>query len=659
MLLPLASLGGSTGGGSLPGIFNPLAYGALGDGSYDDGPAIRSMYAAIASAGGGYVWCPPGKTFVLGQDGANAWCAEVPSNTIHVGVRGASWFKMKAGMGSSSVKLLRANHKANLTFKGLGFDGNWGATLGVTDSQDGINHATQEDPKNHLLMFQGCEDVLVEDCLFRQAYGDFIWVGYSQIDTTRWSKRVRFRHCFGEMSARSGIALGQAVDGVSLSHVQFRTIYAQALDSEPVDQPTRNVTVEDCYLGGWWNQANPLREVNSPLSIAGGSTLMPAEHSLARNWRVRDTTIAGCVAIQTAKDVVFERCRVLCDWAGYSRPPILVQGYVDDLWILDSFVYDRTTSILPLTHQAAVEINSYGAGNTIIQPVGVHVRGNRVKARNGRHGILVSGSGGRAHNGGGGTIKSLADDSGTASAITSTTLTDSTKSWATDQWQGWEVRVGTVHGVVLSNTATVLTLFQQAVAAATWMTPDGEGAATPSPGAYKIIGRSGVVVVDENDVDCSDDGRGQGGRGIWVYAERYGMRVAVTKNRVKNANGDAIVLEGVDADRAIKHLEVADNKAFDDQPTPTCTNAVRFILPQHITKLILRNNQAGDGVANAVSGLTSGVWLVEDGVVQRWAGYGAPAFAAPKGSIYTRVDGVAGTLEYVNQNGSTTWGAFA
>ncbi len=657
MLLPLASLGGSTGGGALPGVYNPLAFGALGNGVADDGPAIRSMYAAIGAAGGGYVWAPPGKTFLLGQDGANSWCVDVPSNVITLGVRGASWFKMQAGLGV--VRLFKSDGKANITFRGVGFDGNWGATVGVTDSLDGINHTTQADPKNHLLMLLGCENVLVEDCLFRQAYGDFIWCGYSQADTTRWSKQLRFVHCAGDVSARSGIAFGQAVDGVSLDHVQFRTIYAQAIDSEPVDQPTRNVVVDHCYLDGWWNKENPAREVNSPLAIAGGSVLTPAASNTARGWRVRNTTVVGACVISMARDVVLEKCRLICDWAGYSKAPVLVQGYADDVWVLDNEVYDRTGSIISTTHEAGIEVRAYGSGSTLVQPVGVHVHGNRVRARNGRHGIYVAGTGGRAHNGGGGTIKSLADDSGTASAITATTLTDSTKSWATDQWQGWEVRVGSKHAVVLSNTATVLTLFQQAVAAATWMTPLGDGTTTPSPGAYKIVGRAGVVVVDENDVDCSDDGNGQGGRGVWVYGERFGMRVAVTKNKVKNANGDAYVIEGVDADRAMKHIEVADNKAYDDQPTPTCTNAVRFILPQHISKLILRNNQAGDGVANAVSGLTSGVWLVEDGVVQRWAGYGAPTHAAPKGSIYTRVDGAAGTLEYVNQNGSTTWGAFA
>lgn len=37
------------------------------------------------------------------------------------------------------------------------------------------------------------------------------------------------------------------------------------------------------------------------------------------------------------------------------------------------------------------------------------------------------------------------------------------------------------------------------------------------------------------------------------------------------------------------------------------------------------------------------------------AGTGAPTFTAPKGTIYTRLDGGAATMLYVNNNGATTW----
>lgn len=39
------------------------------------------------------------------------------------------------------------------------------------------------------------------------------------------------------------------------------------------------------------------------------------------------------------------------------------------------------------------------------------------------------------------------------------------------------------------------------------------------------------------------------------------------------------------------------------------------------------------------------------------AGTGAPTFTAPKGTLYTRLDGGANTRLYINSDGATTWGA--
>lgn len=77
-----------------------------------------------------------------------------------------------------------------------------------------------------------------------------------------------------------------------------------------------------------------------------------------------------------------------------------------------------------------------------------------------------------------------AGDSGTTtSAPTSTTATDTGKSWTTNVWAGRIVTIGNVYGVVLSNTATVLTVDQ-------WYNPASPGGAagtTPSTGGYCIL----------------------------------------------------------------------------------------------------------------------------------------------------------------------------
>lgn len=71
---------------------------------------------------------------------------------------------------------------------------------------------------------------------------------------------------------------------------------------------------------------------------------------------------------------------------------------------------------------------------------------------------------------------------GTATAVGTTTMTDSGASWTTNLWAGKYVTVGSVIGVVISNTGTVLTIDQ-------WSTPGSSdtAASNPSTGVYHIL----------------------------------------------------------------------------------------------------------------------------------------------------------------------------
>lgn len=75
-----------------------------------------------------------------------------------------------------------------------------------------------------------------------------------------------------------------------------------------------------------------------------------------------------------------------------------------------------------------------------------------------------------------------AGDTGTSTAVSSTSLTDSGKSWTTNAWAGRVVYSGATYGVVLSNTGTVLTIDKWYAPAS----PGGAAASTPATGSYVI-----------------------------------------------------------------------------------------------------------------------------------------------------------------------------
>jgi hypothetical protein len=653
----------ASNGGGYP-VFNVVDYGAVGDGVTDDRAAFDAAATAAHAAGGGEVHVPVG-TYIIGKNPAGAWnwrLNTLSNITISGPNKGAATIKQKAAMPSSSASLLNLQNCTNIKIRNLTFDGNWGATDNSTDTLAGINHDTQVDPKNHCIMVRGSTDVVIEDCVFTDCYGDFIWVGYNASDVSDWSDNILINRCRGHLAARNGVTIGQAVENVICRDSKWTHIYAQAFDSEPVDMPTRNILVEGCYLGLWWNPGNVARTGNQSVSIYGGTAVRPGPNATSRHWRVRDCTIEGSCLVFNAEDVVIEDCRFINDFTGESYPPIDVNGFADDVWIQNNYVYDRVTSTTG-NHDASIQVRTYAAATTNMQPVGVFIRGNRIKPRNSRMGILVSGTGGRAYS----TGAVQADTSGTLTGATTSTLTDSGAAWTTNQWQGYQVRVGTAIATVETNTSTVLTLYVDLAGGATaWTDRFGDmDATTPASGTYYLTGRSGWVHVEDNQIDCSnDDGQTGGTTGIKVYAYRAGMRVKVAGNEIKNANDEGILIQGVDANRTFLNLEVIDNIAYDDQASPTCTATVRYST-FYATRHVERGNSAGDGVAAARAGLSSGYWLVSDGSPAVYAGYGAPSHTATKGSIYTRCDGTAGvlgeagTLRYVNSTGATTWVALA
>lgn len=707
---------------SIP-VFDAKKYGAVGDGLVDDSASIRLAIAAAAAAGGGIVYFPKG-TYLISKDGSNAWCIDIGgSNVTLMGVPGASTIKAAAGMPGSSVAILRINEKNNVTLYGLTVDGNWGnasttiaaasnnvalpaATINVLDTtgfpasgttvvettaglqsvtytgktatsftgcsggtgtmvggnsylfrggvvgyvnaNTGINHTTQGDPKNYGAFVRGSSNVHIDNCIFQQIYGDAIWFGQGATDFSKWTEFATVTRTRINMCARSGIAAAQKARKLTVDKCYIDNVYsgAQSFDTEPVGigASVRDVTIKDTFFGGWWGRADPSFDTNIALSITSGYSSATSELDAGRNFRVSDCTFHGAIYIFNAIDIDIERCRVVCDWNGKSYAPISISGTSDDIRIRDCYVYARTQTGTGAT--AGIAVSYYAVGANTYHPSNVLVKNNIIHARNGNAGIIVNGTGGIEFD-----SVVVPGETNTATGIADTVVTRTGAAWTENQWVGYRVKMGSAYGVIVSNTVNTFTV-------TAWSTPLGNAALTPAAGAYEIFSGGGLVDLDGNQIDCTNDGNGQGGVGIKVIADRAGVRVRIRRNIIKNALASAIDIDATN--RSVESVEINGNHAWNNEISSTTAQHIKFTVPSNIQKLILGGNTQGDGVAVAVSGLTSGKWLEEDGEMQHWAGWGSPngVIAAKVGSLYRRRDDGAAAamwLKQTNEDANTGW----
>lgn len=182
--------------------------------------------------------------------------------------------------------------------------------------------------------------------------------------------------------------------------------------------------------------------------------------------------------------------------------------------------------------------------------------------------------------------------------------------------------------------------------------------------------------------------RSCGKNGIWIDAGLYSIyNVVLSDNQINVANtslsaGTAGIKVSAVSGKAVRGLTMVGNQVL---------NAVQkgILLSGDITDLVYLNHIAATSTpgaldiglriqsgtitrgsfAGTITGyttpldLTTAPTFVDVSVATPMPGWtqnnGAPTTKAPKGTIYERKDGSAGSLLYVNTDGGTTWSAFA
>jgi hypothetical protein len=540
-----------------------------------------------------------------------------------------------------------------------------GYKVGYLDANTGINHTTQADPKNHAVMIRGSSNIRIENCDFKQTYGDGVWIGRAaDDDPTKPARDVHIVGCTFNISARNGVTMGSAQKRIWIERCRFDNIFTTCIDSEPQSMSgySRDVFIDRNYIGGWFNQAGGGGN-NNLISCVGGWVVGHNQQSQARGWRITDNFIAGCTMIFTASDIVMRNNRIVLDYAGGTpRAPIFIDHSVNDITIDGNYIYDNADLgvFASHIHDGAIQCQFYSGGHPNNAPASVKITRNQIHARKLVNGIFIDGVGGFSRDD---ATPVIVPATGTATSVTSSTLVHTLAGWTVNQYEGWEVVIGGVRATVTSNTSDTLTLVVPPLAATAWHTPLGTPTVTPSTGTYVITSMSGMCEISDNEIDCGADGNAAGGYGIFLYNDRAGGRISVRNNRIKNATDYGIRVTGAAA-KPILFLEMVDNKVWDDQPSATTTAAIRFSNAESsssVGKLIMRGNTIVGGVTTLLSNVSAGTWLVSDGTAPVWTGYNTPegAVTAGIGAMFLRLDGSTSTTLYVKTSGTgnTGWTA--
>ena len=602
--------------------------------------------------------------------------------------------------------------------------------IGRLDNNTGLNHASQADPKNHGTFVRGSSTVSINNCLYRGIYGDGVWIGHDMTTGHSPSLDVNVRNTAISVCARNGVTLGGICAGIRLRGVTIDYAIATGFDTEAPFSWSRDVVIEGCRLGRWWNPSNPALNANISLSIVGaGGQGDFQQGTLARNYRVTDTLLLGSVQVANAYDCVINNCRQALDFYGDSLAGVQILGYADNFWITDSYFYCRTFTTRRLSGNTAISVSAASAD---LRPRGVNVVRNRIHAKHGNSGISVACPGGRLGTRGTSTGVTRSDF-GATRVFDATTLTDATKSavWTANEFVGARLYIGSSYGIITGNTGTVLTFsggwvggqpaagthaysitatvqdstatwttnqFKGQVAVTggvegvvttndmttlhlasaydglSWRFPTGDNGPIPASGlTYEVRASTSLVYIQDNIVDCSDDGAGQGTNGIAITSaisggSNVGCRVTCRGNEIVNPNGAAIEIA---CSSAVPYtfLEITNNKGRDNEPHPTMSSVAHFSLTggntftNSILKAVIAGNQidGGAGGASIIAGVASGIWLVEDGTVQRWAGYGNPngRVTATAPATYQQIDGASQHILWVKETGSGNIGWIA
>lgn len=524
-----------------------------------------------------------------------------------------------------------------------------GTTVGYLDVNTGINHTTQADPRSHGIMLRGCEDFEVGNVAINDVYGDAVWIGFTGDpieDGTQACRNIRLRGVTANMSARHGLSISQAADGVTVRDCEFDYMFGFAVDCEAqgTGQYIRNFGIDGGRYGIWWN---PMSRSFFGIAVKGAGVFGLIDGDNTKGCYVKNAYVKGTISAWACRGILIANNTVEIDWdhgeENGSLANIFVDHCDDGVEIVGNHIYSRGAPTEAAADgnpaHSTIVVQSYA---TALRPGGARIANNHIRVTNGRGGIKASGAGGRLEG----------DQEFTATSTTATTCVVSGASWTTDEHVGKTIYLGGKVASVAGNNATTLTHTG-------WFQPAGAGGvqATPTAGAFRMIYPSGVITIEGNEIDCTDDGSGPGGYGVSAYAKLSGCVYRIRNNNVKNATGHAYHLD-LSGATPNPLLELVGNYAYDEQETQTTTVGFYLNGMEFVDHKIIYGNFSPD-IATHITGLNAGSWQTSNSHPASWAGFEDPngAIFAHASATYHRIDSKVVYIKQSPESSDVGWQA--
>jgi hypothetical protein len=245
-------------------------YGARGDGSGDDRPAIQAAIDAASRAGGGVVYFPDG-TYQVQRSARGHYALLMPGRVTLRGASRDGVVLREAPRIDRSVRLIQIEGDDN-QLEQLTLDGNAG---------------TQEPNEHrHGIFVTKAQRLVVKHVTSRNFSGDGFYLYHGAADAS-------FVDVLATDNHRNGLTLGGDVERTRIVGSQFVRNRAQQLDSEPKGAHT----VRDTTVTGSLLDAQGVSQ-GYVLTCSGTRTAQPGN-----GWKILGNTINGGIFVVWTHDV--------------------------------------------------------------------------------------------------------------------------------------------------------------------------------------------------------------------------------------------------------------------------------------------------------------------------------------------------------------------